>query len=182
MTPERVQAIIASYGADDARWPAQERAAALVAVGHDAALMQSLVAARALDAALELADSAALADADAAAPEDTDRAALDDVAAARLARAIVAAVAAADAAHLPPPAPRADSRARAASLLRPALAAAATLLLGFSLGFSGMFAATGGDDDDALATEVGMAAFTTATSAETLLNAAGALHQTPGQR
>ena len=75
MTPERVQAIIASYGADDARWPAQERAAALVAVGHDAALMQSLVAARALDAALERADIATLADADSAAQEDTDLAA-----------------------------------------------------------------------------------------------------------
>jgi hypothetical protein len=53
VTPKRVREIIAAYGADAARWPAAERAAALAIVRDDAELSALLRDAGWLDAALD---------------------------------------------------------------------------------------------------------------------------------
>jgi hypothetical protein len=50
MTPERLDQLIAAYGAEPARWPAKERAEAEALLGANPA---ALDAARALDAALD---------------------------------------------------------------------------------------------------------------------------------
>ena len=52
LSPETALAILASHGADPARWPAQDRAALLALAGSDAAVAAALADARALDAML----------------------------------------------------------------------------------------------------------------------------------
>jgi len=53
VTPKRVREIVAAYGADAARWPAAERAAALAIVRDDPELSALLQEARRLDAMLD---------------------------------------------------------------------------------------------------------------------------------
>jgi hypothetical protein len=53
MTPQRLAALIAAYGAEPARWPAAERAAAEAALQESAPAQALQVAERALDAALD---------------------------------------------------------------------------------------------------------------------------------
>ena len=158
MTPERLRQIIESHGAGAARWPADERASALSLAARDPEITSSLDAARALDAALASADIPEL-------PAST---------AARLTRSIIAAARTDGAAQQFSARPGRVTSAWRNAVLRPALAAAATLVLGFSLGFSGLLTPASSDDDDTLAMEVGMATFTTATSAESWLDTTAA--------
>lgn len=52
LSPETALAILASHGADPARWPAQDRAALLALVADNAAVAAALADAQALDAML----------------------------------------------------------------------------------------------------------------------------------
>lgn len=52
LSPETACAILASHGADPARWPAGDRAALLALAGRDASVAAALAEARALDAML----------------------------------------------------------------------------------------------------------------------------------
>ena len=155
MTPDRLQNIIASYGAEPLRWPADERAIASTLVESDAAARNALDTARDIDAAL-LADNVP---------------ALAALSAARITRAVLTATHNdATAAKTSSLALHAARKRWHAGATRPALAAAAGLLLGFSLGFSGyVTSANTNEDDDTLAMEVGMAAFTTTSVASAWL-------------
>jgi hypothetical protein len=52
LSPETALAILASHGADPARWPVQDRAALLALAGRDATVAAALADARAMDAVL----------------------------------------------------------------------------------------------------------------------------------
>lgn len=69
LSPETACAILASHGADPARWPAEQRAALLALAGDDPVVAAALADARALDALLNewAATPAPLAGIDAAA-------------------------------------------------------------------------------------------------------------------
>lgn len=53
LSPETACAILASHGADPARWPAEDRAALLALAGRDATVAAALAEAQALDALLD---------------------------------------------------------------------------------------------------------------------------------
>ena len=181
MTPERLQQIIASYGADPERWPDSERASARSLADCDPGLHSALETAQELDLALHtdtLPDldaftaqriaHAVLAKIDAAAPRTTTSAA-----AATSLTATAPSLTATAASSIASPPTNAGDVWRT-NLIRPALAAAATLLLGFSLGFSGLLTSANSSDDETLAIEVAMAPFTTNSTAKAWLETSGA--------
>lgn len=191
MTPERIQTLIDSYGADPARWPADERSAATAMLNSDAALAAALnfdlKLARDLDASLQSLDVPAL-DARAAARllERMSERILERIlerkgkhAGEHVGEQVSAHLDARVGATTASPIERGAHTHWRMHVTRPLLAAAASLLLGFGLGSSGMtssldaaLVALNNEEDSAAAMEVSMAAFTTAASAasaETML-------------